>query len=122
MATPQAWALATSAMLAERNHERHDLLGGRTTTGENVTIVKKILSEWWGVENREDLLKVLQWLEYGGHRADFERLGAYLVSLDEQQLAELLAKVKQDAQARHQVEIVRKHYAKLGRKSLLGWD
>jgi len=122
MGTPRAWALATTAILTERDHERHDLLGGNNNSQKNVTEIKKILSEWWGVNNREDLLNALQWIEGSGHREDFAKLGAYLSSLNDDQLAEIQAKMEGDEQAKHQVKIVRKHYEKLGRKSLLGWD
>ena len=122
IATPRSWALATTAILTERNHERHDLLGGCSPTQKNVTAWKKSLSDWWGIHNREDLLNGLQWIEDGGHRREFERLGAYLSSANDQQLAELVENAEQSKQARHQVNIARKYYEKLGIKSLLAWD
>ena len=122
MGTPHAWALALTAMLTERNEGRHDLLSGQSINGANVATTKRLLSDWWGIENKEDLLKTLQWLEYGGHREEFERLGANLASLDDQQLAEVQGKVKQDKQVKQQVDIAGKYYAKLGRKSILAWD
>jgi len=122
MTTPRAWALATTAILFERNNARHDLLGGCLRTQENVTEMKQVLSQWWGINNREELLNSLNWIKYGGHREGFEKLGAYMASLDKQQLAELSAKVRFDEDARNQVDIVRKYYGKFGRKSLLGWD
>ena len=35
--SPEAWALATTALLTEHNQERHDLLGGRERTDANVS-------------------------------------------------------------------------------------
>ena len=123
MGTPHAWALATTAMLMERNQGRHDLLSGLTVNrGKYGKAGSRRFFEWWGIENKEEFAKTMQWLEYGGHRKEFERMGAYLASLDEQQLAEVQEKVKQNQQARQQVDIARKHYTKLGRKSILGWD
>lgn len=121
-ATPQAWALATTAILFERNGQRHDLLGGCVPSRENVTTTKQTLSQWWGINNRADLLNTLNWIETGGHRESFEKLGAYLASLNKQQFSELSAKIQHDEEARHQVDIAKKYYGKFAGKSLLGWD
>ena len=121
-ATPQAWALAASAILTERNGERHDLLGGSERTPANSEGWKRSLSDWWGVHNREDLLSALQWIYDGGHRSNFERLGIFLESLNEEQYAEVLKKVRQNEQAKNEIAVVKKYYVKLSRKSLLGWD
>lgn len=121
-ATPHAWALATSAILFERNNMRHDCLGGCSPTQETVANWKQVLSQWWGINSKEDLLNSLNWIENGGHRENFEKLGAYVASLDEQQLSELSTKVQNDEEARNQLDIVKRYYGKLGAKSILGWD
>jgi Protein of unknown function (DUF1266) len=121
-ASAQAWALAASAILTERNGQRHDLLGGSERNPANAEHWKRILSDWWGVRNREDLLSALEWIDDGGHRINFEKLGIFLGSLDEQQHAELLKKVRRNEQAKNEIAVVTKYYDQLGRKSLLGWD
>ncbi|MCK5594698.1 DUF1266 domain-containing protein [bacterium] len=118
------WALATCAVLTESNIDRHDILGGRERTEENIKAWKTSLQEWWGVENRKDLLDTLKWIEKGGHRKGFAEMGAYLASPNSVQsyIYNLKDKVKNDPERKNKVDMVEKHYRTLGRKSLLGWD
>ena len=109
----KGWALATSAMLTERNEQRHDLLGGSEATAAEVTHWKGTLREWWGVRNRNDLLRTLVSLEMAGHRRRFEKMGATLPSE---------GNPANDPEHARQIALVRSHYARLGKKSLLGWD
>jgi 3',5'-cyclic AMP phosphodiesterase CpdA len=57
------WALATTAIRTSQNGDRHDVLGGQEKTAENVLSAKRLLHGWWSVDSREDLLRVLDWLE-----------------------------------------------------------
>jgi len=109
----KGWALATSAMLTERNQQSHDLLGGTQATAAEVARWKDVLKQWWGVRNRSDLLRTLGWLERAGHRRGFESLGANPSSQSDS---------GSDPELAHRVEVVRAHYTRLGNKSLLGWD
>ncbi len=52
----QGWALATSAVLWERNQHRHDSLGGNEPAAANVAATKRILKDWWGVTGRAVLI------------------------------------------------------------------
>jgi len=112
-AEQKGWALATSAILTERNEQRHDLLAGAEATAAEVAHWKGTLQEWWGVRNRKDLIGTLAWLEAAGHRRRFQKMGANLASE---------ANAGSDPEYARQIELVRTHYARLGKKSLLGWD
>lgn len=119
----RAWALATTAVLFERNQDRHDLLGGRDRTPENMLFVKRaILAQWWGITNRAELLDVLSTLELGGHRREFAEMGVLLASLSSTQYQDMLESTKQDEDLLHRIHVVKQHYAMLGKKSLVGWD
>ncbi len=120
--TPHAWALATTAILTERNNQSHNLLGGCERTEERVAHWKKILLDWWDISDRDGLLSALKWIKNGGHRSQFEKLGAYIASLTDEQQSMLLLQLGNDEQAKHQVVICRQYYLKFGSKSLLGWD
>jgi hypothetical protein len=121
-AAQKTWALATSAVLTERNRQRHDLLGGDERTEKNISERKRGLSQWWSVNSRADLFAMLKWLEEGGHRQNFEELGAFAESLSPEQYRQLKLKTSLNPEAAHQLAVVEKHYRKLGKKSLLGWD
>lgn len=121
-AEQKAWALAVSALLTERNGERHDLLGGVEPTAENIECIKERLKGAWNIESRADLLSALDWIEGGGQRAEFETKGAYLASLNAEQTKAFKEKKKDDPQATYQIVILEKNYKTLGKKGLLGWD
>lgn len=116
------WALATCAILAESNSDRHGILGGCERTPKNIERWKKSLREWWNVHDRADLLRTLEWIENGGHRRDFDKFGAYVSSLSPASLEEMRNKVGQRIETRNKIDIAVRHYAQLGPKSITGWD
>ena len=118
----QAWALATSGVLWERNRDRHDTLGGMEPTAENINRIKQVLSQWWDITSRDTLLEQLEGLDGGGHRREFEEMGPYVESLSGERYREVVARAQQNEELSHRMQIVKQHYGALGRKSLLGWD
>ena len=66
------WLLATSAILSKRNCRPLDLLGDDEVTPKNIEETKTLLQDWWGINNREDLLSALEVLEREGQRAEFD--------------------------------------------------
>ena len=118
--TPEqkSWALATSAILFERNRESHELLAGAPRTDGHIQRTRELLSDWWGVRTRADLLGTLQWLGTSGHRADFERLAAAVDRLPSQPVGA----PGLPAELGHQMAVVQRHHKALGARSILGWD
>jgi hypothetical protein len=120
--TPRSWALAAAALLTETNAGAHDILGGHVKSAMTVEGQRRALAEWWGVYDEDDLIEALAWIETEGHRKSFEELGAYVASLNDEQLDRLEKEAENDPEARNQIALVKAHYGKLGEKSLLGWD
>ncbi len=116
------WALAASAILMEVNNQRHDLLGGEFRSDENIASRRAMLSSWWAIENREDLLETLAWLVDEGHRKEFVETGEMLFALTPDEVATCVARAQEDEELLHQFEIVREFYPRLGSKGLLAWD
>ena len=114
------WALATCAMLTQFNRRSHDVLGGHTEPDDGG---KKSLREGWGVHNRSQLIKVLKWIECGGHRKGYEACVAYLESSPAERRALERPSVSADAHTRRaqldQVKVIHSKFAKAG---LTGWD
>ena len=77
--SPHAWALATTAMIFEMNSHRHDLLSGTAATPAGQQTGKRLLSQGWSINNRDDLLRTLTWLQFQGHRYEFEELGRRVI-------------------------------------------
>lgn len=119
---PKAWALASAALLTERNRERHDLLGGRERTEETMKRWRAGMVDGWGIGSREDLLRTLGSLEEGGDRKEFEELGAHVTSLSRWKYRGFLKKSKKDPEMYSRITLVKENYDTLGKKGLLGWD
>jgi hypothetical protein len=120
--SPHAWALATTAIIFEVNRHRHDLLSGIVATPDGEEIGKHVLSQWWGISNHDELLGMLGWLQFEGHRADFDQLGRRVDALSEREFRSIEAAADGNPQAANQLDIARKNHRALGQKGILAWD
>lgn len=120
--TPEAWALATTAILATHNKQRHDLLAGGERTADNIQRWQHLLTQWWEVHNRAELLAALQRLERHGHRRAFQELATQWMAATKEQQEQMRIAAAPDEQKIQRLTVVAKYAATLGRKSLLGWD
>lgn len=118
----KAWALATTAILMEVNDQRHDILGGKFESVETVDSLKRMLSNWWDINSRKDLIRALRWLGETGHRTDFDETGEMLYSLTPEEITTCMVNAQHDPETYHQLELVRDYYPRVGEKSLLAWD
>jgi hypothetical protein len=120
--TPRAWVLATTAITFEYNGQRHNTLTGTAATPDGIASGTTLLSQWWGIANRDDLLKTLRWLQFQGHRTEFEDLGRQVDVMTDAQFIWVKAGLQTDVEQLHRLEIVRSNYRALGSKSILAWD
>jgi hypothetical protein len=116
------WCLAARAVLTQKNQDRHDILGDVERTDKNINIWMENLSDGWGIEDRKTLFESLRWIKAGGHRRSFAEIASFLSTANEYQLKEFQSQANRDPELANQIEIVRKHYASLGAKNLMGWD
>jgi hypothetical protein len=116
----KSWALATTGILTEYNRERHDILEGVERTDENITKHENLLDYWWGIDSRDGLIFVLEWLEQVGHRKRFDEMGQYMNTITDKEFNEMIRKLP--AEDRSSWKTVREHWSHLGGKSLVGWD
>jgi hypothetical protein len=120
--SPHAWALATTAIIFEFNRHRHDLLAGRIATADGQESGRQLLSQWWSVNSRDDLLRMLNWLQFQGHRSEFDQLGRRLDALTDRQFATLETLAQRHPQTLNELQIARKNHELLGQKGILAWD
>ena len=120
--TPQAWALATTAIIFEINLSRQDLLGGTIATPSSQAGGQRLLAKWWGISSPQDLMEMLTWLQYTGHRSDFEALGRQVDAMDEQQFINAKAEMTAEGLNPQKLEVVRQNYRQLSPKGILAWD
>ncbi len=119
----KAWALACAAILTERNHGNHELLGTELRD-ENSTMDYQItlLRSGFDISCRTDLLNTFMWIESGGHRLEFEEWGKKIEGLSKEEYEQLLIDCESDPELVYRIKIAAKYYKSLGEKSLFGWD
>ena len=118
----RAWALGCSAVLMERNHDRHDMLLPCVKSPAAVAGWKESLDRWWGVRSSADLMDSLKWIEEEGHRTRFQQYGKFLQSLSNEEYQDLLMRASANKDALGEMMTAKIYYPLLGDKSLLGWD
>jgi len=123
MGTPRAWGLAADAILTEHNGMRHDMLGGWPRDGQKQKEYKAVLAKIWGINNRTDLLKILEQLEDRGTREEFQQLGKLdqALTADEYQ-AKLIQLGVSNYKAQQQLIFAHRWHKQLGSQSLISFD
>jgi hypothetical protein len=119
---PRAWALATTAILTYRNNGRIDMLSPDAPDDSSVARTRRLLHDWWEVGSRSDLLQTLEWLDREGHRVEFQRMGQSLLAMTDAQYQASLSAARNRPEMVGRMKLVREHYRKYHRNSLVGWD
>lgn len=113
------WALATCAVLTERNGGCHELLGGATNRGD----IAEMLQRDWSIDCREDLLGALRSLEYGGHRKGYDDWVSYLDRLSSEQRGQARRHIAgQGGSQSNRLAVVLATREKFEATGLAGWD
>jgi hypothetical protein len=107
------WALSATAILTltTRRVPRHDCLGGAPPGPEEEKIAKTILANSWGVESREKLESMIEWLSTRGHSADYQQAAAAFQQAPPAQ-----------RQGDPKLAFVGQYGAQLANRGLLAWD
>lgn len=116
------WCLATCGVLTRINNDRFDVLGGGDTSDKQINGNMRSLQNSWGIKDKRTLMQSLKWLERGGDREEFDRMGARISAADPDQIERLYEVYERDPNQTHRVDIMLTHYVGLGDKGLLGWD
>jgi hypothetical protein len=119
---PRAWALATTALLAYYNRDRIDMLSPNVRNDSNVAETRSILHDWWGIDNRSDLLQSLKFLERGGHRLEFQRLGRSLTAMTDARFKASLSAERSRPYRVRRMKLTREHFQECHDNSLIAWD
>lgn len=120
------WALALPGIVMELNRERHDILSPYAPGEGSVESQKRSLVSWWGIENRESLIRTMSDLSYNGHAPLFHSL----VQMVGQELAkgksadEVIAEKKGRMKDRDfgYLQFIALNYGRFEGKNLMLWD
>jgi hypothetical protein len=107
------WALAATAILTvtTRRVPRYDCLGGAPPSPEETQTAKTILANSWGIESREKLESMIEWLGSAGHSADYQKAAAAFPQTPPAQ-----------QQGDPRLAFVGQYGAEIGPRGLLAWD
>jgi hypothetical protein len=107
------WALAASAILtaSTRRSPRFDCLGGAPPGPAEVEPAKAILKNSWGIEDRQRLESMIEWLATTGHSAEYQKAAAVFANSGADQ-----------RQADPRLVFVGRHGQEIGARALLAWD
>jgi hypothetical protein len=121
--TSRAWALLVSSVLFERNGEQHDILAGGVRSSDLQTNAKTLLERDWDIKSTDHVLQQLEWLEHGGHTAEFEKTFREYGRLNEKELDTKLSRFP-DEDTRAVIKARWKHAARAAKLKggLKGWD
>jgi len=121
--TPHSWGLSVGMILGAQSRMHPDMLGGWATTPTNAESITVRLDRWWGVHNRDELLKQIMQLEQSGLRAEFERLGQMHEALNNKEYNKALSLFEfNDLFIWERNKFARLYYPQMKQTSLLAFD
>jgi tetratricopeptide (TPR) repeat protein len=86
LTTRQQWAIACGADLAMLNGQYLNDL----TTGFQKQECRQLLSQWWDIDSKEELLDMIQWLFNEGHRIQYDLIWQALNTVSMKESKEFL--------------------------------
>lgn len=110
-AKAKAWMLAVPAILNTLNTAGHDHLGGGPKGTEWQRHALAILKNSWGIESREALASMIDWLRTEGTNAEYQEYLARFPSTSAEERA-----------ADRKLAFIAQHGDVIGDRGLLAWD
>ncbi len=120
-ASQKRWALALGGVLTAMNGDSHDTLAGIPEAPDTADALEARMG-MWGINDRQDLVETLDWLAAEGDRKEFAEISAALAQATPEQVEAIRAQYKGNAQALAKIDLVLKHGAACGEKSIVAWD
>lgn len=123
----QRWAIGASNVLAEGGYMKFDSLAGFEINKITTQPWAKSLREQWSINNRQDLLNDLKWVNEEGHSEEFEETKEVIYHIENEFGPTIVRvdfenRIKSDWEYKYKILIAAKYGDYLGDKSLRGWD
>ncbi len=113
------WGVAMGGLLMSHNEADLTILGGiRRHDPAEQESVKESLNRDWGIESRDDIVNILEWLLTEGHRAEL----VMLCAMDDQGVDPDDIDDEDDEDLERKLAFVHRHRDRFVRAGLLAWD
>jgi len=119
----EAWALGCSAILATADSNRGSepyKFGMFEKNDYNASIVKMMLSNSWGCNNRNELIATIEYMTDNGHNEGFVDDYSFITSLSEIDYETLMSQI--DDSDKYMIPYIIELGEKWGNKELKAWD
>ena len=123
VSAPVRWALACSALMFTYHHDGCSSLLGQAPTEANIESERAAVSEWWGIDSREDLLAQLEALRTdGGHNQTWKEYVNYQkVGIGLDRVQDITRDIASGAFG-SRMAVVKEYGPKFGERGILAWD
>ena len=111
----RAWALAVGQVYTQRASFDPNVLGGKANAENRKTMLKRD----WSINNKADLLKELDDLRDNGHHTTYQKAGAAMAQMTDDEFAKAIADHPDNAAKAH---ALRFSYLKWKDRTGLAWD
>jgi len=118
----QLWGLAISTLLSEMNFCRHDILHHHGTSETDIEELRHVLKRDWGIESREELLDMLDWLEKDGHNTGYMAMQHHLNSLSEASMNAYITNFDHNKDHQSKLMLVKNYRHTLNEGGIGAWD
>ncbi|VAW65606.1 hypothetical protein MNBD_GAMMA10-223 [hydrothermal vent metagenome] len=122
LSTTQLWGLALSSLLTEMNHQRHDILDYHNGEKQGVEQLRHVTKRDWGIETREELLDILDWLKKEGQNANYLNMQNHIKSLSEAGINAYIEAHQKNEDLQNRLLLVKNYRHALNNSGILAWD
>jgi len=120
---PERWALACTALMFTKNDDGCNSLLGEAPTEANIQGQSEAISEWWGIESRENLLSQLEALRTdGGYNQTWKEYVMYQeAGISFEHVRDVIDDIT-EGNFSSRSAIVKEYGPKFGERGILAWD
>ncbi|MHB0976458.1 MAG: DUF1266 domain-containing protein [Candidatus Aquicultorales bacterium] len=114
------WIPAAGAVLAKMNKDDPATMETKIPR----YVVKRLLNEWWDIDDHDSAVKTIQWLTEEGHTKTFQALYSEIKGMDDVAFAAKRQSILKDHGSRgaKRADILRLNASTIEEKGLAAWD
>ncbi|MGF9915061.1 DUF1266 domain-containing protein [Paenibacillus ehimensis] len=118
----ELWCIALCAVLYEMNGFDPGDDNEAESVQKNIERHKQSFQRDWGIENKDDLMRNLQWLAEEGHRESFNKIRSFLSALSEAEQTKYIESIPKTTQRYREHQLVKAYMNRLPAAGIAAWD